>query len=266
MTNDPWSTIPVGTLTDADIIGLARQGLLIDGGFSEACVKQACYELRASEIFYEPASSRENKRLEMKGVPYILRPGTFVTVIVTEHLHLPADVLGRILTKGQLVSIGIVPVNTYADPGFQGRLGITLYNSSHRYIAIAADQPIAKIEFSRLPKSVEKPYAGQHGYETQMWPVPVHLYATEEMLGQSGIVRNSFEEIEASYGSIVASLESRLQRYEYKIWTQLALTVLGFAGVFALYGHISLVSAVMTGVAANLITSVGINYFKRRQK
>ena len=68
-----------------------------------------------------------------------------------ERISLPDRLLGRVLAKGQLFSIGILPVCTYADPGFDGRLGITLFNFSRHYISIKPGQPIAKIEFSILP-------------------------------------------------------------------------------------------------------------------
>jgi len=263
MSLNPWAGIDVGTLVDFELQQLAAQGLLIDQGYSANCVKQACYELRASNIVYEAASPDENKRKVMQGAPYILRPGTFATVIVIEHLSLPPFIMGRILMKGQLVSIGIQPVNTYADPGFQGRLGITLYNASQRYIAVTAGQPIAKIEFSRLPHPVQQPYAGQHGYETQIWPIPVHFYATDQALDDAGIVPTSEVEIERSNGPIVASMHSRLNYYERIVWIQVFLTIASFAMLYALYGHINLVSSVVLGVFANLLTTIGINMSRR---
>src|SRR5437016_4773421 len=116
--------LPVGTLVDDDIIDCAKNGHLIPKEFSAENVKQACYELRASNIFYETASVKEDKRIDVGGGCYVLRPNTYVTVITLEHLLIPDNVLCRILTKGVLFSLGILPVNTYADPGFQGRLGI----------------------------------------------------------------------------------------------------------------------------------------------
>lgn len=103
-------------------------------------------------------------------------------------LALPSNVLARILAKGQLVSLGILPVNTYADPGFEGRLGITLFNATRRYIAIKPGQPIAKIEFTVLNRDVERPYAGQHGYETEIWPIPTQFYADVPSFRASGAI------------------------------------------------------------------------------
>src|SRR3984893_16367534 len=132
-----WSDVPVGTIVDSDMEKLAAAGELITGHFDSTCVKQACYELRASDIFWDVASAAEDKRVVV-GVhgEYLLKPNCYVVCIVKEHISLPSNVLARVLTKGLLFSIGVLAVNTYADPGFEGRLGITLYNGSRRYVRI----------------------------------------------------------------------------------------------------------------------------------
>ena len=111
---------------------------------------------------------KKNNRYVLKeGYNLLLKPKQTLVVITMESLRLPANVLGRILTKGVLFSIGILPVNTYADPGFSGRLGLVLHNLSNSYIRITPGDPIAKIEFSRLQNAVHRPYEGQHGYQTK---------------------------------------------------------------------------------------------------
>jgi dCTP deaminase len=169
---------------------------------------------------------------------------------------LPDDVLARILAKGQLFSIGIVPVNTYADPGFRGRLGITLFNASHRHLVIKPGQEIAKIEFMKLNRPVSKPYSGQHGYETRIWPIPTHLYASRELLEKQHIQPHSLGEIERSYGPVVSSLEGRLRSYERKIWVQIFLTVAFFAAIFSVAGRVDWSVSIALGILANLTTNL----------
>lgn len=260
-----WKHIPVGTIRDADIITLAKAGELIIGEFNAQNVKQACYELRASNIFYETAASCENKRVEIGSNGYILRPHSFVTAIVQERIQLPPNVMARILTKGQLFSIGILPVCTYADPGFTGRLGITLCNVSHRHIVIKSGQPIAKIEFSLLAEPVTKPYSGQHGYETEIWPIPVQLYADNAQLHAAGIKPENYDEIAWSYGPLVAAAMKRLEFYEKRVWGHIAVTILAFLGLFAIGFGIDPVVAILVGVASNLITNMGF-YFLALKK
>jgi dCTP deaminase len=251
-TVDPWEKIDVGTLTDADIRSLAAVAELITGEFEPASIKQACYELRASDTFWDVASPVENKRVV--GDMYLLGPKRSVVCIVKESLSLPADVLGRVLTKGQLFSIGILPVNTYADPGFQGRLGITFWNASNRYIVIRPNDPIAKIEFQRLPKAVESPYSGQHGYETTIWPIPVQFFADMDDPAVRQRIGDVPTELERSFGESVADLSRDVSLYARKVWLQLAMTISLFAVIFALHGKISLFYSLGLGVLANLAT------------
>jgi dCTP deaminase len=250
------TSLPAGILVDEQLISVCEHGELITENFDPKNIKQACYELRASDLFYETYSSREDKRVIVDESGYILPPSSYVTAIVFETIDLPNDVLARIMAKGQLFSIGIVPVNTYADPGFRGRLGITLLNASHRHLVIQAGEAIAKIEFVKLSRSVSRPYSGAHGYETKIWPIPTQFYAKRELLRNRKIDPHSLDEIERSYGPIVRSLESRLRSYERKIWVQISLTVFFFGMIFLVAGKVDWSVSVGLGIVGNLATNL----------
>lgn len=262
-----WKSIPTGTIVDSDIHALAAAGELIVGEFEPTQVRQGCYELRAGTVFYETWSTKEDKRIQLgPNDSYVLRPHTYVTVIVLESLRLPDMVIGRILTKGRLFSVGILPVNTYADPGFEGRLGLTLCNMSHRHLKIRPGEPLAKIEFARLEKSVEHPYAGQHGYQTEIWPIPTHLFASNQEIQADSRTQSADSELELSYGPAVASLERRLQFYERIVWLQIAITVTAFCLIYVVVGSVGLVGSLMVGVVANLVTTLGVNVVGLRRR
>lgn len=261
---DPWADVPVGTLNDETIETLARSQHLITSEFSDECIRQACYELRASDTFWDLTLADENKRVVYDG-GFLLGPKRPVVCITKESIRLPPDVLGRVLTKGQLFSIGILPVNTYADPGFEGRLGITLWNASNRYVLIKPDQRIAKIEFERLPKAVAHPYAGQHGYETEIWPVPYQLYADTESDEVKARIDGTAVELDKSFGTAVGDLRRQLDFYSKRVWIQLLATIVLFAGIFALHGKLSLFVSVLLGVLSNLLTMVFVGMFQGRR-
>src|SRR5262249_11293192 len=161
----------------------------------------------AGSVYYEldgVTKSRNAIRHELGGPSeyVLLKPRQFVCVITLESLRLPANILGRILTKGQLFSVGVIPVNTYADPGFEGNLGIVLTNISNNYLKIKQNDPIAKIEFSKLRQPVEKPYVGQHGYQTKIWPIPVDMILTEAEILADPRIKNPLEELERVSGKL----------------------------------------------------------------
>jgi dCTP deaminase len=258
------STATPGTLTDEQIQSLCSQSILIDAEFDPAQIRQCCYELRASDVAFETMSPAEDKQVKIPAGGYVLRPHSFVTLITMESLNLPSDVLARVLTKGQLFSVGLLPVNTYADPGFKGRLGITLYNASRRYLILRPQQAIAKIEFTVLPKPVSSPYSGQHGFATGIWPMPTHLYAKPSDLAAANIRVDQTGEIDRAYGSAVGDLKRKVDYYERKVWVQILVTLSLFAGILALHGRLDLVTSIGTGIVANILTTFTPVVLRRR--
>ncbi len=255
-----WRDVPVGTIIDGDLKKLATEKELIIDNFDSNCVRQACYELRSSTTFWDVASQQENKRIEVEPAgAYLLKPNCFVVCIVMEHLRLPNNVLARVLTKGKLFSIGLLPVNTYADPGFDGRLGITLYNGSKRYIQIQPGERIAKIEFVVLPKPVEHPYSGQHGYETEIWPIASNMFADLSDPSVASLIADNNEEIESSFGPRISAIAKDLQYYKSKVWIQLFLILATFAVLLYVHGEVNVIWSLALGIVANLMTTLGIN-------
>src|SRR4051794_38271488 len=107
----------VGTLNDELIRTYCENHILISKNFNPENVSEACYELSAGNIYYD--ISRNFKRIDIHtdGYSYILiKPKQSVVIITKEELHIPNNVIGRVLTKGKLFSIGLLPINTYADP------------------------------------------------------------------------------------------------------------------------------------------------------
>ncbi len=194
------SPVKAGTLPDSEIKSMCVNGQLIVENYEAGCVQQACYELRAGTVYYDLGSSPPTRHSLDGGGHILLKPKQLLVSITMETLRLPLDILGRILTKGKLFSIGVLPVNTYADPGFVGNLGLVLYNLSNRYLRIAVGTPIAKIEFSRLEEPVQDGYHGQHGYRTQIWPVPSDMVVSSEDLQADPRIGTDLEETAEAYG------------------------------------------------------------------
>ncbi len=172
-----WDDIQPGTIGDFQLKKICPKKLITkcyDPGF----VKQTCYELRVGNTVwytYLRDSALRKKSIKEEGGVY-LPPKAYATIITMEELELPADCVARIMTKGQLFSIGISAVNTYADPGFIGNLGITLINHSNKPVFIPIGEPIAKIEFVKLRKEISEPYKGPHLNAGKLWPIPDAYY------------------------------------------------------------------------------------------
>ncbi|WP_192036642.1 hypothetical protein [Halomonas sp. YLGW01] len=157
------------TLADKDIEEKMAAGHLIVNG-STSQVGPACYELRMGNVYYDLTEA--NTRIDASANRDILiKPGHRVVLITKEELSIPKDVIARVISKGSLFSIGLTPVSTYADPGFHGNLGIVTQNISDSYISLPIGEPIAKVDFSMLTEEAKKTYRGQHGFQTEIWPI-----------------------------------------------------------------------------------------------
>jgi dCTP deaminase len=173
-----WEDIKPGILIDSEINALCSSKLLITNNYDSRFVKQTCYELRAGDTMWNTYIRNPELRkvsIKERGSVYLPAKG-YATIMTMEELKLPPDCVGRIMTKGQLFSIGISAVNTYADPGFNGPLGITLINHSTKPIFIPIGDPIAKIEFEKLNAEVAEPYKGRHLNAGDLWPIPDSYY------------------------------------------------------------------------------------------
>lgn len=249
-----------GVLTDRDIIAEARAGRLIAGDFRAENVQQACYELRAGTVYYDISGGEQRHQVRRPDGFILLKPHQIAVVITMESLQVPPDVIGRILMKGKLFSLGLQPINTYADPGFSGRLGIVIHNASPQFIRINPGDPIAKIEFERLPSPVARPYSGQHGYQTEIWPIPRHMILTEEEVRGDPRLASAPTELQRSFGGDFARVVDRVYRYERRLLSSTVAYLL-LSSVIIIYGQasgdrFSTVVALGLGLVTNLISGL----------
>lgn len=256
----PAAAPPPGTLSDRQIIELASAGSLITEGFDPRNVKQACYELRAGSVFYEPDDPNHRHDVPPGG-DILIKPKQLLVIITMESVELPADILGRVLLKGKMFSVGLMPVNTYADPGFAGRLGIVLFNAANNYLRIRPGEPIAKVEFARLPEPVLQPYRGQHGYQTGIWPIAGDMVLSEREVAGDDRVGDSVDELTRAYGRDLGLVLRRVFRFErYLLLSAFAYVLFSLVVIAWTESsrdrRLSVVAAVALGVASNALTSL----------
>jgi dCTP deaminase len=260
LTRSENTAVHIGTLSDQEIIDLCDRGQLITESFERQNVKQACYELRAGSIYYLPAEGNHRETVGNEG--YILiKPKQLIVIIAMETLEIPANILGRVLSKGRLFSLGLLPVNTYADPGFSGHLGIVLFNAANNYIKIEPGDPIAKIEFTRLAVPVSRPYSGQHGYHTQVWPLAEQMILSDREVRADHRVGSSVEELTRAYGPDLGSVLTRVFRYErWLIVSAVAYMVFALTLIALTQkpggAQLSAWTAIGLGVVSNVVTSI----------
>jgi len=157
----------MSVLSNIEIAEYLDSGKLIKEGDSK-CIGAACYELSAGKTYFD--LTEDNLRIDLRRGPWHR-----VVILTKEELDIPNNILARIVSKGSLFSVGLSAVCTQADPGFKGQLGIVTQNFSDKYIKIDQGKAIAKIDFTLLSSDTTKPYDGQHGFKSNIWPIDTTL-------------------------------------------------------------------------------------------
>lgn len=257
-----------GTLSDAQIRDYCQGKRLITKNFNRNNIKQCCYELRASNRYFVCGANLQ-QACDATQYGYILiKPQQSIVVVTMESLSLPNDILGRILTKGKLFSIGLQPVNTYADPGFSGPLGIVLYNSSTNFIKIPIGKEIAKLEFSKLYAPVEQPYDGQHGGDLDNWIYPANMILSEEERKRDRRIESNGKEVERAYGQDLGLLYKKLEVTSHFIIPALIIyfvLMLILIAILSDVGAFDTFFSICVGLASNLIVAFVTYFYTRRR-
>jgi dCTP deaminase len=214
-----------GILTDTDILFLGERGCLITENFSPEQVYQTCYDLRVGSVAYYLNRPETERRflittfdlageMTQKNL-LVMRPFDVVTIVTLEKVHLPADIVARIISKGYLFSIGLNPVITFVDPGFKGHLGSTLVNLSKRTVRMEYGDPICKIEFEKLPKPVDKPYSkGAHDSAEKTWFFDTSKFLPCRDLSNGAGIDLIFEEDVEYFGEPIDVVYAKLKAME----------------------------------------------------
>ena len=247
----------VGTIDKSKIVKLVKKNTLITKGFREDGLKEACYLSHTSNEFFEIKD--DSRLVNVSNDNYfILKPNNSVVCKTAERFQIPTNMIARVLLTGHYFSIGISPVNTYADPGFDGHLGIILTNTSKNYIKIYPNVALAKIEFAYI-NGESDPYVGQHGGDLTTWPLRNDLILSEGELSDKNIDVNSISEVKEVHGLAIANMIDDLQKsrkYLY-IFTAIcaALPIIIIWGIQSSFDLSSPFLSAIVGVGSGLIAN-----------
>jgi dCTP deaminase len=238
-------------LTDREIGDAIASGNLVLNAEKER-LGPACYELRMGRVYYDLTEA--DRRVEVAEAGKILiKPGHRVVLITLEKLVVPPNIIARVVSKGSLFSIGLSPVCTYADPGFQGNLGIVTQNISDKYIELPVGEPLAKVDFSKLTGNVDRPYQGQHGFQAQIWPIKHHLQKTYDQVRTDPRVDSEKAEAYKLLPAATARLLRRMERRQRTVDIAIIVAVLINAAILAVIST-NIVDTTL-GIVGNLIAS-----------
>jgi dCTP deaminase len=255
----------VTTLSDSDLLKEIGKNRLIKDADSSLCTG-ASYELRLSDVYYDLTESDHPIQVAA-GESILIKPGHHVVLITKENLDVPPNLVGRVVCKGSLFSIGLSHVATYADPGFKGNLGIVTHNISDKYILLPQGEPIAKIDFTELSSPAKNLYEGQHGFRTQIWPIKHHLQKTYEQVKEDRRMGTEREEAYRLLPRATAQLLKKLDRRHRLLDVGiLAVVVLNALAIFLVNQQvISQVQSLVGNLVASAIWVFAACYIGRKE-
>ena len=109
------------------IRGIDRQSL-VDGSSNTS------YDLRIGQEYRDHRDA--GKRTLHEGGTIVLHPGTAVIIETEEFIHLPHTLFALLVPKVSLLQKGISNTMSKVDPGYQGRLLVTLFNLGKQAVTL----------------------------------------------------------------------------------------------------------------------------------
>lgn len=159
-------------LVDRDIKDNVKNGVLIISDFADECVQPATYDLRVGKHIYVPTGD-PNKPIDISSNGGIYKLPAYGTAVLTTHenLNIPNTMAGRIGLKSGLARKGIfASVGPQIDPGYKGKLLISVFNLTAASHIFSYLETFLTIEFHTLEEAPDIPYDGEYQNQYSITP------------------------------------------------------------------------------------------------
>lgn len=169
-----------GILVDSQIQEALDEHWLGIDPFDQDLLEPATYDLTIGSRCILTSETEVINLAERRTV--IIQPFSLAFLESDEVLRLHPKLTGRIGLKRSLLSQGIVAsTGPQLDPGFRGRLFVTLINFMDRPFFIEYKQPFISVEFHALSRAPTKSYEGKNQGKTELLPSEINT-----ILGRGG--------------------------------------------------------------------------------
>lgn len=97
-----------------------------------------------------------------------INPLQHFLVITREWIEMPENMTALLQIKTKYARKGVILSPGAVDAGFHGKLVLSMFNSSTKYLHIKCGDPICQILFVKMTSNAKKPYAERSGnYQNQ---------------------------------------------------------------------------------------------------
>jgi len=131
--------------------------------FDRNMIQPASYDLKVGEDA-ATVPSNGNSRINLKKEKVLVLPAFSPAVVWTlEELKFPLDIAGRFGLKSGLSRRGVyASVGPQIDPGFDGKLSVTLFNLTPTPLSLNYKDRFLTMEIHRLGRAASKGYEGEY--------------------------------------------------------------------------------------------------------
>lgn len=148
-------------LSDVEILeALGKREIVIDP-FDEECLEPASYDMRLGRVL-----SPHLGVVHLSGtIPrkFVLENGQWALLETHETISLSRNYVATFGLRSSITRRGILWFSgPQADPGFHGRLYISVFNASGEPFQFRTLQPFLTIQFFKLGKTASKAYSGKY--------------------------------------------------------------------------------------------------------
>ena len=199
-------------LPDNEILREVESGTLQIFPFDKKMLQPASYDLKVGkDAATIPKNGDPRIDLEEEGF-FIVAPYAPAVVYALEYLKFPDDLAGRFGLKSSLSRRGIyASVGPQVDPGFEGKLSVTLFNLTPVPIALNYGDSFLSLEFQRLSGKASKGYTGEYQGRQTFTSKEIEPVLGYKGHGLSEVVQG-FKEMREAFGK-VATLSEKFDSF-----------------------------------------------------
>ncbi len=146
----------MAVVTDVTIERLMKRKLIRMVPFIEKGLTPVGYDVHASDVTVVREDGQARVIDPVDG-DFVVPPGAQFLVLTREYLVLHHSLAASIHSQVGLVSMGMSHISTTIDPGWSGRLLLSMVNLTSRAIKVPADHAIATIIFHTTTAPAKRP-------------------------------------------------------------------------------------------------------------
>ncbi|MCI0797040.1 MAG: dCTP deaminase [Chloroflexi bacterium] len=154
-------------LSDSSIISALETGRLEISSFIDDALEPASYDMHLHwKMLLSPTRNVIGREIDLRDEPgdtLPLEPGRFAAILTEEIMKLPLDLSGRFGLRSEFTRQGLVAFpGIQVDPGYHGRLAISLFNAGPEDIPLTHMAKMFTIEFHTLETPASHGYDGSY--------------------------------------------------------------------------------------------------------